>query len=219
VPTPNVCITSIPESAAEIRKLCQKRPIYPKREIHMCEKRRWKRCGSCRWFVLNESSIGMTSRWFVLYESSIGMTSEWYALIYKETVSVWKEMCNVWKETLKEIWFLQMICFAWTIDLNDIGMIRPDLQRDLSVWKEMYNIWKETLRQGWVLFERTCVFAGIQFTKHFIEFVLWKCTNCLVVIQTWSWSGKPAAMARAELRKANAERYRFIFPYKFGVCS
>ena len=27
-------------------------------------------------------------------------------------------------------------------------------------------------RQGWVLFERTCVITGIQFTKHFIEFVL-----------------------------------------------
>jgi len=29
-----------------------------------------------------------------------------------------------------------------------------------------------TLRQGWFLFERTCIFAGIQFTKYFIEFVL-----------------------------------------------
>ena len=27
------------------------------------------------------------------------------------------------------------------------------------------------LRQGWVLFKRTCEFSGIQFTKHFIEFV------------------------------------------------
>ena len=27
------------------------------------------------------------------------------------------------------------------------------------------------LRQGWVWFERTCVFNGIQFTKHFIEFI------------------------------------------------
>jgi len=30
---------------------------------------------------------------------------------------------------------------------------------------------KRSLRQVWVLFERTCVFTGIQFTKHFIELV------------------------------------------------
>jgi len=28
-----------------------------------------------------------------------------------------------------------------------------------------------TLKQGWGLFKRTCEFSGIQFTKHFIEFV------------------------------------------------
>jgi len=28
------------------------------------------------------------------------------------------------------------------------------------------------VRQGWILFVRTCVSAGLQFTKHFIEFVL-----------------------------------------------
>ena len=36
-----------------------------------------------------------------------------------------------------------------------------------------------SLRQGWVLFKRTCEFAGIHITKHFIEFVLVK-TNRLV---------------------------------------
>ena len=35
------------------------------------------------------------------------------------------------------------------------------------------------LRQGWDLFERTCVFAGIQFTKHYIEIVFVE-TNELV---------------------------------------
>jgi len=34
-----------------------------------------------------------------------------------------------------------------------------------------------TSRQGWVLCERTCVFTGIQFTKHFIEFVLVETTQ------------------------------------------
>ena len=40
---------------------------------------------------------------------------------------------------------------------------------------------------------------------------LWKQTNCSVVIQTWSWSGKPAAIARAGLWEANAERYSIWF--------
>ena len=35
---------------------------------------------------------------------------------------------------------------------------------------------------------------------------LWKRINCSVVIQTWSWRGKPAASARAWLWEANAER-------------
>jgi len=30
---------------------------------------------------------------------------------------------------------------------------------------------ERALRQGCILFKRTCIFSGIQFTKHFIEFV------------------------------------------------
>jgi len=37
----------------------------------------------------------------------------------------------------------------------------------------------QKLRQGWILFNRTCEYAGIQFTKHSIEFVLLE-TNKLV---------------------------------------
>ena len=37
-------------------------------------------------------------------------------------------------------------------------------------------------------------------------FLLWKRNDSSVVLYTWSWRGKPAASARAELRKANAER-------------
>jgi len=36
--------------------------------------------------------------------------------------------------------------------------------------------------------------------------LLWKRNELLVVIQTWSWYGKPAASARAWLREANAKR-------------
>jgi hypothetical protein len=48
---------------------------------------------------------------------------------------------------------------------------------------------------------------------------LWKPTHRLVtvVIQTWSWCSQPAAIARAGLWEANAERWHFIFPYEFGM--
>jgi Tfp pilus assembly PilM family ATPase len=43
------------------------------------------------------------------------------------------------------------------------------------------------LRQGWVLFKQTCVFSGIQFTKHFIEFVFVEtnevvCSNSTMIL-------------------------------------
>ena len=61
------------------------------------------------------------------------------------------------------------------------------------------------LRWGWVFLERTRILSGIQFTTHFIEFF---------VVETKRFVGslvhviltKPAASARARLRKANAER-------------
>jgi len=65
-------------------------------------------------------------------------------IVSKETYISEKRNTHVWKETLKEMWFLHMICFEWIVDWNDIqiicferiidwddiGMIRPDLQRD-----------------------------------------------------------------------------------------
>jgi len=48
---------------------------------------------------------------------------------------------------------------------------------------------------------------------------LWKRTTFLVVIQTSSWQGKPAAIAQAGLRKADAECLHFTFLYEFGICS
>jgi len=48
---------------------------------------------------------------------------------------------------------------------------------------------------------------------------LWKRTNCLVVIQKWSWRGKFVASAQAWLWEANVERWHFLFPCQFGVCS
>jgi len=48
---------------------------------------------------------------------------------------------------------------------------------------------------------------------------LWKRTKWFVVIETWSWRGKPVASARAGLREANAERWHLFFPYEIGMCS
>jgi len=40
----------------------------------------------------------------------------------------------------------------------------------------------------------------------------WTRTKCSVVIQTWSWRGKPADSTRAGLQEANDERWHFGFP-------
>jgi len=47
---------------------------------------------------------------------------------------------------------------------------------------------------------------------------LWKRTNWSVVVQTWSWHGKPAASTWAGLQEENAECWHFVFPYEFGMC-
>jgi len=76
------------------------------------------------------------------------------------------------------------------------------------------------LRQGWVVFKRTCVFSGtwVQFSKYSIEFIFVE-TNEVVRSNSWSWRGKPVAIARAGLQEANAERWHSIFPYEGGMCS
>jgi len=71
-------------------------------------------------------------------------------------------------------------------------------------------------RHGWVLFKWTCVFAVIQFTKHFIEFVLVETNQLFVRNSKASWRGKPAAIARAGLLEANAECY--FFPVRISKC-
>jgi len=54
---------------------------------------------------------------------------------------------------------------------------------------------KEERKNGFCS-KRTCVFNGIQFTRQFIELLLWKRNKLLVVIKTLSWRSKPAASAR-----------------------
>jgi len=79
------------------------------------------------------------------------------------------------------------------------------------------NPWGD-LRQGWVWFEPNFIFrveSSLQSVWSY-SFV-WKRTKWSVVIQTWSWLGKPAASARTGLRKANAERWHCIFPCEFAV--
>jgi len=70
------------------------------------------------------------------------------------------------------------------------------------------------LRHGWVWFERTCAFSGIQFTKHFIEFVFVE-TNKVVrsntnVILTRQTCGQRSSRVAGSKRRALA----FCFPVR-----
>jgi len=51
------------------------------------------------------------------------------------------------------------------------------------------------------------------------KFLWWKRNDSSVVLYTWSQHGKPAASARARLRKANAEHSEIIFSSEFAICS
>jgi len=64
----------------------------------------------------------------------------------------------------------------------------------------------------------TCEFAGIKFTRNFIEFVLVETNQCLVVIQTWSWRGKPAAIARAGLQNSWSKCRALAFVFSVRLC-
>jgi len=69
--------------------------------------------------------------------------------------------------------------------------------------------------------ERTRILRGIQCTTHFIDFFVVETKRFIGSSGKWSWRGKPAASARAGLRKAwtNAERWKIIFPSEFAICS
>jgi len=107
--------------------------------------------------------------------------------------------------------------------LKSIGLsvtLRRTWTANLSTTRLQFGTVFWALRQGLVWFEQTCKFSGIQFTKHFIELLLWKRTDCLVLmIQTWSLCGKPAARAsaRAWLRVAKAECWHYICLYKYDI--
>jgi len=77
----------------------------------------------------------------------------------------------------------------------------------------------ETLRQGWVCSKRTCVFSGIQFTRHCIEFVVVETKQIVSsnshVILTRQTCGQRSGM----VAEANAERQHFIFTYESVICS
>ena len=78
--------------------------------------------------------------------------------------------------------------------------------------KLRYNL--HPLRQGWVLFKPTCVFSGIQCTKHFIEFVFVEtnevvCTNLNVILTRQTCSHHSSRVAGSK-RRALA----FYFPIR-----
>jgi len=62
------------------------------------------------------------------------------------------------------------------------------------------------LKQGWVLFERRAYSLESSLQSISLNWSMWKRMNWSVVIQTWSWRGKPAASTRSGLREANVER-------------
>jgi len=80
------------------------------------------------------------------------------------------------------------------------------------------------LRQGWVLFKRTCEFSGIQFTKHFIEFVFVE-TNQVVrsnsnVILTRQTYGHPSSRVAGSKSRALAFCFSIRIWYMFfmSIC-
>jgi len=76
-----------------------------------------------------------------------------------------------------------------------------------------------TLRWGWVFLKRKWNLSGIQFTTHFIELFVVETKRFVCSIVNVSWRGKPAASARARLRKANAERWEISLSSEFSICS
>jgi len=61
----------------------------------------------------------------------------------------------------KTMFFVPVQTKGWKVGLPDSNLVSLWILFQGPPWS----------RQGWVLFEGTCVFTGIQFTKHFIEFV------------------------------------------------
>ena len=75
------------------------------------------------------------------------------------------------------------------------------------------------LRQGWVFSKRTCVFRGIQFTRHFIEFVVVE-TNQIVgtnsnEILTRQTCGQRSGMAAVSKHRAIAFYFSVRIYYMF----
>ena len=78
---------------------------------------------------------------------------------------------------------------------------------------------KMAIKKGLGLFERTCVFTGIQFTNHFIEFAYVKtnelvCSNSNMTL-TRQTCGQHSSRVAGRKRRALA----FCFPYEFAMCS
>ena len=79
------------------------------------------------------------------------------------------------------------------------------------------------LRWGWFFLEGTRILSGIQFPRHFIEFVVVETKQFVGdnvnVILTRQICGQRSSMSAACLRHANAEHYHFIFACESAICS
>ena len=88
-------------------------------------------------------------------------------------------------------------------------------------WVRTPQLFFQWLRQGRVLFKRTCS-VDCNLPSILSNLSLWKRTKWSVVIETWSWSGKPAASlsARAGLRSCRVagSKHRALAFYSLQFC-
>ena len=81
------------------------------------------------------------------------------------------------------------------------------------------------LRQGWYLFKRTCILNGIQFTKHFIEFVLVETNEVVRSLIDWCcfyYFVRNSLIALLEALCARIFFFRFVnigFFWHFFLCA
>jgi len=90
-----------------------------------------------------------------------------------------------------------------------------------SIISQIVNL--NLLRQGWVLFERKCVFAGIQFTKHFVEFLVemnrFYDSNSSVILTQQSCGHRSSRVAGSK-RQAQAFYFsvRILYVFLISKC-
>ena len=81
-----------------------------------------------------------------------------------------------------------------------------------------------SLRCGWVFLERTRILSGIQFTTHFIDFVVVKTKRFVgstvnVILTRQTCGQRSSRAAESKRRTLGNYFYEIIFPSIFAICS